>query len=431
LAISEKTLVTVECVSGFEGFGQSREIPRKVQGMVVSATGLVMVPRNMESMESGRGQMALSRPEKIQIVLPDKSRMNGEYIGSDPDLNVAFFEIADPPGEVAYLELADEKLELSSPVISVRLLPEEYDPRLEVAWARVSVAITKPRTLYRTHPSLGTFNGFPAFNPEGKVVGWIRPENQGSGSEEALSMLAGAVAIEPVGRYLDLINSPPTKSEKGWLGIRMEPLREDLAELWGIEGGGIIVIGLVEGAPAGESGLQAEDVIVAMDGRPLRVNSYADLDWFRQEVRTKRPGDSIEMDIVRGAPKLGQEPIETKDLTVTLGLAPPSQIEAAKLALPEIGLKLRALTLDFLFSNRLAETMGGVVADYVERAGPSDIGQVNENDVVLSVNGREVLDLAAAEEVFADLRNEKPAEVILHVLRGQTRLFLKVTPDWE
>jgi S1-C subfamily serine protease len=75
--------------------------------------------------------------------------------------------------------------------------------------------------------------------------------------------------------------------------------------------------------------------------------------------------------------------------------------------------------------------MGGVVADYVERAGPSDIGQVNENDVVLSVNGREVLDLAAAEEVFADLRNEKPAEVILHVLRGQTRLFLKVTPDWE
>jgi len=311
------------------------------------------------------------------------------------------------------------------------LLSEEYEPRLEVAWARVSVAITKPHTLYRTHPSLGTFNGFPAFNADGKVVGWIRAENKGSGPDEALSMLAGAVSIEPVGRYLELIERPPTKSEKGWLGIRMEPLREDLAELWGIDGGGIIVIGLVEGSPAVGSGLQAEDVIVAMDDRPLRVNSYADLDWFRQEVRTKRPGDALQMEVVRGASKYGKEPVERKTITVSLGLAPPSQVEAAKLTLPEIGLKLRALTLDFLFANRLPENMGGVVADYVERAGPSDIGEVGENDVILSVNGQDVPDLNAANEVFANLRAEKPAEIILHVLRGQARLFLKVSPDWD
>jgi len=118
------------------------------------------------------------------------------------------------------------------------------------------------------------------------------------------------------------------------------------------------------------SGLQAEDIIVAMDGRPLRVNSYADLDWFRKEVRTKRPGDALQMEVVRGASKYGKEPVERKTITVALGLAPPSQVEAAKLTLPEIGLKLRALTLDFLFANRLPENMGGVVADYVERAGP-------------------------------------------------------------
>jgi S1-C subfamily serine protease len=239
------------------------------------------------------------------------------------------------------------------------------------------------------------------------------------------------VAIEPVKRYLDLINSPPTKSEKGWLGIRMEPLREDLAELWGIHGGGIIVIGLVEGSPAVGSGLQEEDIIVAMDDRPLRVNSYADLDWFRQEVRTKRPGDVLQMEVVRGASKFGKAPVETKTIAVTLGLAPPSQVEAPKLTLPEIGLKLRALTLDFLFANRLPENMGGVVADYVERAGPADIGEVAENDVILSVNGQDVLDLDAANELFISLRAQKPAEIILHVLRGQTRLFLKVSPDWD
>ena len=42
-----------------------------------------------------------------------------------------------------------------------------------------------------------------------------------------------------------------------------------------------------------------------------------------------------------------------------------------------------------------------------------------------------VPNLEEANKVFANLRAEKPAEVILHVLRGQTRLFLKVSPDWD
>jgi serine protease Do len=432
---AEGTLVTVECVSRFEGSGQSREIPREVSGMVVSPTGLVMVQRNMEVIESSNRSFSLSRPDKVQIVFQNRERFEGSYIGVDSDLSVSFFRV-EPEGteplSFPCLEFATGELELAGEVVSVRLLPEEYEPRLEVGSARVSAVLEKPRKLYRTQPTLTHFNGFPAFLPSGQVVGIITTEEDNGGAEDALSLLSGSVSVRPVGLYLNLIANPPVKPEKGWLGIRMEPVRRDLAEIWDLPGeGGIIVTETIRGSPAEASGLRSEDVIVAIDDRPLRVNSFADLGWFRQQVRNLKPNDSIKMEVVRGAATFGREAVEKKEITVTLGLAPPSETEAETITLPEIGLKVQELTLDLLWTKRLPQSQEGVVARYVERAGPADIGKVEEDDIILSIDSQLTKDLQAAKAVFDDLRGTKPKEVILHVLRDHSRLFLKVTPDWE
>jgi len=435
LSKARETLVTVEFVSGFEGFGQSREIPRKLSGMVVSPTGLVMVMTNVEVMESARGSLSLSRPEKVQIVFQDRSRRKGAYIGVDADLRVSFFEVereADAEPIFEALELATADLGVGSSVAAVRLLPEEYEPRLEAAFARVSAVLEKPRRLFRTQPVLAQFNGFPAFLPDGRVVGFFAPEEGGDRGEEALAILTGSLSVQPAALYLEFIRRPPTKPEKGWLGILMEPLRRDLAEAWSLPvEGGIIVTDTVRDSPAEKAGLEAEDVIVSLGKRPLAVNTYADLDWFRQQVRNLKPGDAIDLEVIRGAAGYGKRPVEHKQLTVTLTQAPPSRTEARTLSFPEIGLKVRELTLDFILANRLPDGVGGVVADYVERAGPADIGQVKEDDVVLSIGGVPIQDLPSANQAFDALRKKKPSEIILHVLRGQSRLFLKVTPDWE
>ena len=432
---AKETLVTVECVSRFEGSGESREIPRKLTGMVVSSSGLVLVHKNVETIESGDRVFSLSRPDKIQVAFQDRRRWEGTYIGADPDLDVSFFQVDPPEGETSSfsrLQFATRELAFTEPVFSVRLLPEEYNPRLEVAVARVSAILEKPRKLFRTQPPLTQFAGLPAFCSEGRVVGFIAAEDEENGGGDPLSLLSGAVSVRPSSLYLPLITTPPEKSEKGWLGIRMEPLKRDLAEIWGLPNeGGIIVTETIKGSPAEDAGLEAEDVIVAVKGRPLQVNTYADLGWFRQEVRNLRPGDRIEMDVVRGASKFGKETRTDEKVTVTLGLAPPSEAEAETVTFPEIGLKVQELTLDFLWSKRLPQNQEGVAARYVERAGPADIGKVEEDDIILSIGSQPVKDLEASKQVFEGLRREKPEEVILHVLRGQNRLFLKVTPDWE
>ncbi|MCA9415845.1 MAG: PDZ domain-containing protein [Candidatus Omnitrophica bacterium] len=432
--IAQKTYVDVEMVSRFEGMGQSRELPRSISGMIVSSTGLVMVLQNVEVITRMGSAFSLSRPEKIQILFPDRRRIPGRYIGMDPDLNVSFFEI-DPPGDEpyngAFLDFAAHEVEVGEEVASCRMLSEEYEPRFDVGFAHVSTILTKPKESYMTQPPLSQFNGNPAFNKKGEVVGVVLADD-GSAESAALSMLTGQIAIQPANRYTRMIENPPTKVEKGWLGIRMEPLTQDLSEIWKIDGpGGIIVTSTVKGSPAETHGLRAEDVIVAIDGEPLPVRTYPDLDWFRQKVRDLKPGDHLAIKIVRGASSFGAEPVETKTIDLELGVSPPSETEAESLTLPEVGMKIRALTLDVLFARRLPETMGGVVADYVENAGPADIGELKEDDIILSISGNEVTDLESAAALFADFRKEKPKELIFHVLRGNSRLFLKVEPNWE
>ncbi len=433
-AIAEETFVTVECVSQFEGMGQTRELPRSVSGLIVSPTGLVMVLQNVEVISRMGNSFALSRPEEIQILFPDRKRIPGRYIGVDPDLNASFFEIVPSDGESysgPFLDFTEKVLAVGEEVASCRMLPEEYDPRLDVGFANVSTVLTKPRKSYMTQPPLSPFNGYPVFNKETKVVGMVLADD-GSAESAALSMLTGQISIQPSERFLKLIENPPTKVEKGWLGIRMEPLTQDLAEIWDISGpGGIIVTSTVRGSPAEECGLMAEDVITEIDGSELPVRTYPDLNWFRLKVRDLEPGDRLNIKLVRGASSFGKEPVETKTIDLELGISPPSLTEAESITLPEIGLKIRALTLDVLFARRLPETMGGVIADFVESAGPADIGELKENDIILSISGNDLIDLNSVGELFVELREEKPKELILHVLRGNSRLFLKVVPNWN
>jgi len=430
--VAEKTFVTVECVSQFEGMGQSREMPRSLSGMIVSSTGLVMVMQNVEVISRMGSTFSLSRPEKIQILLSDRTRHPGTYIGADPDLDASFFMI-DSPGKSEWpsLDFSSADLHFADEVFAVRTLPEEYDPRFDVAISRVSTVLTKPRKSYMTQPSLSQFNGYPAFNAEKKVIGFVLADDS-SAESAALSMLTGQIKIQPSERFLRLINKPPTKVEKGWLGIRMEPLNQDLSEIWEVPGpGGIIVTSTVKGSPAEKFGVMAEDVIVEIDDQPLPVRTFADLGWFRQRVRDLKPDDTLKIKLIRGASSFGKKPIETKTVDLVLGLAPPDQTQADSITIPEIGLKVRALTLDVLFARRLPETMGGVIADYVENAAPADIGEVHENDIILSISGRDVVNLESVREILSQVREEKPKELILHVLRGHSRLFLKVVPDWE
>ena len=151
-------------------------------------------------------------------------------------------------------------------------------------------------------------SGGPLLNTHGQVVGI----NTMIVTNGGMAQSAGVGFSVPINVAKDILSQLRDKGKvvRGWLGIQIQPVDEDLAKTYGLkEARGAAISQLTPGAPAEKAGLKPEDVIVAADGRPIRDNG--DLSRY---IASKAPGATVKLDVVReGA---------AKQVAVTLGSFP-------------------------------------------------------------------------------------------------------------
>jgi S1-C subfamily serine protease len=86
------------------------------------------------------------------------------------------------------------------------------------------------------------------------------------------------------------------QAEHAFLGITPAELTPQLTEQYGIDAeSGVLVLEVVPGSPAEEAGISPSDVIVAVDDE--EVAEPGDL---LAELRTRDPGDTIDLTVLRG-----------------------------------------------------------------------------------------------------------------------------------
>jgi len=245
-------------------------------------------------------------------------------------------------------------------------------------------------------------SGGPLVNIKGEVIGintWIA-SNNGGGSIG----LGFAIPINNTKRSIDDFIDTGSVSY-GWLGVSLvEPDRETTAEL-GLEGKyGALASQVFLGSPADTGGIRAGDFITHVNGREARgVNQLTMM------VGDLRPGERATFTVIR----------DKQTMTLQVRIETRTDQVAADNRKLWPGVRVIPLTNEIRQSLQIDNNVRGLVAAQINSGSPADIMGIRQGDVITSINGVNVNDMAS---FFKVLRERTDTEVWFGIRRGDATL---------
>lgn len=197
----------------------------------------------------------------------------------------------------------------------------------------------------------------------------------------------------------------------GYLGIFVTPAEGDQR--------GVVVREVFPDGPAAKAGVRAGDRVVKIADQDV-----TGVKAFMQTIAATKAGGTLTLKVVRGD--------KEQDITVTLGQR-RQPLETFLERVPGfpggkqfafLGVQTQPLTADLRKRLAIGATGGAVVVEVVPNSPAAQAG-LKSDDVITSINDREIQDPARLREVIQEVGPGK--EAALHVLRGKDNLTLKAT----
>jgi serine protease Do len=213
---------------------------------------------------------------------------------------------------------------------------------------------------------------------------------------------------------------PPAEARKAWLPVAVQVLTPPLAERLGLRGRtGVRVTEVYDTAVP----LRVGDVVLAIDGQPLRASAVGDEELFAAAIRRVPIGSSASLTVSRD----GKETA----VPVTLGAAPRLAREMKRYENEEFGFRARDLADSDRRDPRLDGEGGGVLVDSVANGSWASLGRLSAGDVILAIDGHDIANVEDLAARLTQARTARAKSIVLFVRRGVRTLFLDLEPAWQ
>jgi serine protease Do len=214
-------------------------------------------------------------------------------------------------------------------------------------------------------------------------------------------------------------DTPPAEARKAWIPIAVQVLTPPLAERLGLAGKtGVRVTQVFDAAVP----LQVGDIILSVDGQPVRATAATDEEVFFAAIRRAAIGATAELGVSRSGTQLV--------VPVKLGTAPALAREMKRYDDEDFGFRARDLADADRRDPRLDPNITGVLVDGVTQGSWASLGRLAGGDVIEAIDGRAIANVDDLAARLKEIKSTRPASVVLFVRRGVRTQFLDVQPAW-
>jgi serine protease Do len=257
----------------------------------------------------------------------------------------------------------------------------------------------------------------------------------------ALGDLDGAIAAAPPGDLLvkiqrgdevllSVVRVPEKRPgrwggelPKAWLGAQTQVLTPELARALGREGlKGFRVTEVYPWTEAEKSGLAVGDLVLGLDGERFEASRVQDTDDLRRAVEEREIGARAELSILRD----GAE----RKLPIVLEARPADSDETRRYRQEEFEFTVREVTFLDRVEQRWPRDAAGVLVFEVTSGGWAHMAGLRLGDLIASIDGQEVADVASFERRLRAIVEAKPAVVRVFIRRGASTHFVFLEPEW-
>jgi serine protease Do len=217
------------------------------------------------------------------------------------------------------------------------------------------------------------------------------------------------------------------KVTRGFLGVSVSDLSPDLIQGFGLQPGtkGALVQNVVPRSPADKAGLQAGDVVVALNDKTVETAGA-----LTRGVALVAPGQTANLTVLRGgqkkqfAVKVVQRPEDGEAIgRGEQGGGEEGGQQGGRDQSPKLGVSIAPITPDVARQFGVEPGQGVVVVD-VSEGGPADRAGIRRGDVILEANRQKVTKPEDMRSAVAKMKEGDMA--LLRVRRGDAAVFIAV-----
>ena len=394
---------------------KKRRVSSLGSGFVIDPSGIVITNNHV-----------VENADEIIVNFSNGEKFKAELLGRDPKTDLAVLKVITDK-KLPFVKFGDNtKARVGDWVIAIGN-PFGLGGSLSVG---VISAINRdinsgPYDSYiQTDAAINKGNsGGPLFNLDGEVIGVntaiISPTGGSVGIGFSIPADMAQIVITQLREY--------GETRRGWLGVRIQSITEDLAESLGLsKPKGALVSEIIPGGPADEAGMKQGDVILSFDGKEVaemrdlpRIVAETPIDKAVQ-VKVQRRGKVVTLKV-----KVGRLE-ESNQLAETQPANPKKQTK-------QPGLKLLGLTLETLDAKTRAragldDDKEGVLIAQVDADSSASESGVKSGDIIVEVDQTSVAKPQDVEDLVnkAKKAGKKSILVLMHTPQGLRFVAIKI-----